>query len=31
MDRDAQGFKHPLENQHWDRLEILELILQVQN
>ncbi|KAJ6586187.1 hypothetical protein B0H17DRAFT_866813, partial [Mycena rosella] len=28
MNRDAQAFKHPLENRHWNRLEILELILQ---
>jgi hypothetical protein len=29
MNRDAQAFKHPLENRHWNWLEILELILQV--
>ncbi|KAJ7750263.1 hypothetical protein B0H16DRAFT_1843275 [Mycena metata] len=28
MHRDAQSFSHPLENRHWNRLEILELILQ---
>ncbi|KAF8156178.1 hypothetical protein K438DRAFT_1777601 [Mycena galopus ATCC 62051] len=27
---DAQSFSHPLENCHWNRLEILELILQSQ-
>jgi hypothetical protein len=29
MYRDAQSFSHPLENRHWNCLEILELILQV--
>jgi hypothetical protein len=29
MSRGAQSFSHPLENRHWNRLEILELILQV--
>ncbi|KAJ7130434.1 hypothetical protein C8R44DRAFT_549780, partial [Mycena epipterygia] len=28
MNRDAQAFRHPLENRNWDRLEILELVLQ---
>ncbi|KAJ7080723.1 hypothetical protein C8R43DRAFT_849144, partial [Mycena crocata] len=28
MNRDAHNFSHPLENRHWNRLEILELILQ---
>ncbi|KAJ7675195.1 ribonuclease H-like domain-containing protein [Mycena rosella] len=28
MNRDAQAFRHTLENRNWDRLEILELVLQ---
>ncbi|KAJ7697793.1 hypothetical protein B0H17DRAFT_866706, partial [Mycena rosella] len=28
MNRDGHKFRHPLENKHWGRLELMELILQ---
>ncbi|KAJ7024624.1 hypothetical protein C8F04DRAFT_925471, partial [Mycena alexandri] len=28
MNRDAHKLRHPLENKHWGRLELMELILQ---